>query len=43
MCSERAHVPTVRIFGVLGKRLRRAPKPVNLLKPGRNSVPTGWH
>jgi len=42
-CSERTHVATVRVSWTPGKRSRRAPKAVNLLKPGGNLVPTGGH
>lgn len=41
--SERAHVATVRLSKLPGKRSRRATKPVDFLKPSGDPVPTGWH
>ena len=41
--SERAHVATVRVSSMPGKRSRYTMKSLDLLKPGRYLVSTGWH
>lgn len=42
-CSERTHGATVRLSTVPRKRSGRSTKPVDLLKPRVDLVPTGWH